>query len=167
MPESRQQNFVTKCVQKSMKCIIWKQNVKRSETKNMLIWDLGLLCWTFQQLLAFILLNTLQNWQLSGTQTDSFRVLRQSLNWKFCGFRNPRNPAFRMALQVIVPFPQPNEEIEKSFVNKVLLFLQMQYWTSGIWYSTWKIHVKLVPLLTPQNLVDSGDYAESSYHGTK
>ena len=64
----------------SNKCIIRKQNVNRSETKNMLIRDFGLFCKTFQHFLTFIC-NTLQNCQLSGTETDSFCVLRKY----FCG----------------------------------------------------------------------------------
>ena len=60
---------------------------KMSETKNMLIRDLWLFCNTFQHLLTFIC-DTLQNGQFSGTQTDRFRVLRQSFCGKFqmvCG----------------------------------------------------------------------------------
>ena len=57
-----------------------KKDVKRSETKSMLVRDVGLFCETFQCLLN-LNLNKLQNWKFSGTETDSFCVLRQS----FCG----------------------------------------------------------------------------------
>ena len=64
----------------------------------MLIRDLGLFCKTFQHLLTFIC-NTLQNFQLSGTETGRFRVLRQSFCGKFkivCGILASRAPPFWM-----------------------------------------------------------------------
>ena len=55
----------------------------------------------FPHILTFIS-NTLKNQQFSGTQTDSFRVLRQSFYGKFkivCGVWTPGTPAFSMYVQ--------------------------------------------------------------------
>ena len=58
------------------------------------------------------LYKTYQNLQLTGTQTDSFRVLQQSLCGNFelsADSRNPRIPAFRMyAQRVHKPLGQRN-----------------------------------------------------------
>ena len=69
-------------------------------------------------------------WQLSGTETDSFRVLRQSFCGEIkiiCAFRNPRNPALRMYVHghwplfrwpVVLHSTKPIFFLEKSFFCK-------------------------------------------------
>ena len=74
-----------------------KAKCKRFDTKNMIIRDFGLFC-----LLTFIC-NTLQNGQLSGTETDGFRVLRQSFCGKFelsAESGHPRHPLLECMIEI-------------------------------------------------------------------